>query len=417
LKINKTNILGRSSSSPNLLILNQLPIYYNVAQLESSSVLASFNENKTEPATNTVYPCITSVEKGNGRIIWFGFQLSQISSSESEINPLNELIFNSINWLAKKPAVWVTQFPNNYNSVSLFTYKVEDIKLFTEQILPILKARQITSVSLIEPTEIINSYEYLSELCSVGEIVVHFDNMNMLDKFRNEIDDLLIQSIHKLKENTDQKSVGVFINNVNDPSEYSFLFEETSFDFFIDNKFSIYVKEVDSRSYKKLNNFEYGKMDLTPGSNNESKELFGAEFNLQLESSDVTNILLPSKNYPGSDFSATDIISDCFTSVSLDNLWITSYSKAIDWIIKRENLNVELEQSSSENILTIELSYSGKELAEKVGLLLSLPSTYNNWGAIGDAFSLRYDHKSGLYNIQIPLIKPYQTLLIDLRYK
>jgi hypothetical protein len=417
LNINKTNILGRSSSSPNLLILNQLPIYFNVAQLESSSVLASFNENKTEPATNIVYPCITSVEKGNGRIIWFGFQLSQISSSESEINPLNELIFNSINWLAKKPAVWVNQFPHNYNSVSLFTFKVEDIKLFTEQILPILKARQITSVFLIQPAEIINSYEYLSELCSVGEIVVHFDNMNMLDKLRNKIEDLLIQSIQKLKENTHQKSVGLFINNVDDPSEYSFLFEETSFDFFIDNNFRIYVKDVDSRSYKKLNNFEYRKMDLTPGLNNESKQLFGKEFYLQLQSSDLTNILLPSKNYPGSDFSAADIISDCFTNVSLNNIWITSYSKAIDWIVKRENLNVEFEQSTSENILTIELSYSSKELAEKVGLLLSLPSTYNNWEAIGDTFSLRYDHKSGLYNIRIPRIKPNQTLFIDLRYE
>ena len=417
LSINKSNVLNNSSFFKELLILNQFPIYYNVAQFESSSVLASFNENKTEPATNIVYPCITSVEKGNGRIIWFGFQLSQISSSESEINPLNELIFNSINWLAKKPAVWVTQFPHNYNSVSLFTFKVEDIKLFAEQILPILKARQITSVFLIEPIEIINSYEYLSELCSIGEIVIHYDNMKMLNKFKNEIEDSLIQSIHKLKENTDQKSVGVFINNVNDPIEYSFLFEETSFDFFIDNNFRIYVKEVDSRSYKKLNNFEYGKMDLTPGLNNESKELFGAEFYSQLESSDITNILLPSKNYPGSDFSAADIISDCFTRVSLNNIWITSYSKAIDWIIKRENLNVELEQSTSENILTIELSYSGKESAEKVGLLLAVPSTYKNLEMIGNDYSLRFEHKSGLYDILIPTIKPYQTLLIDLRYK
>ena len=417
LNVNNSNILSKSSSLKNLQVLNQFPVYYNEARMMSNQILARFNETINESETSTIYPAITSVEYGYGKIIWFGFQLSQISSSESEINPLNELIFNSINWLEKKPAVWVNQFPHNYNSVSLFTFKVEDIKLFAEQILPILKARQITSVFLIEPTEIINSYEYLSELCSVGEIVVHFDNMKMLDKFKNEIEDLLIQSIHKLKENTHQKSIGVFINNVNDPSEYSFLFEETSFDFFIDNNFRIYVKEVDSRSYKKLNNFEYGKMDLTPGLNNKSKQLFGKEFYLQLESSDITNILLPSKNYPGSDFSAADIISDCFTSVSLDNIWITSYSKAIDWIIKRENLNVELEQSTSENILTIELSYSGKESAEKVGLLLAVPSTYKNLEMIGNDYSLRFEHKSGLYDVLIPTIKPYQTLLIDLRYK
>ncbi len=369
LKINKANILGMSSSSPNLLILNQFPIYYDEAQLESSSVLASINETKNESASSTVYPCITSVEKGNGRIIWFGFQLSQISANANETIPLSELIFNSINWLAKKPEVWINRFPDKYNSLSIFTFIVDDTKIFNEQILPILKARQITSVLLIKPTEIINSYENLSALCAIGEIVIHYDNMDMLTKSRNEIEELLIKSIHILKENTQQKSIGVFINNVNDPGEYSFLFEETSFDFFIDENFRIYLNEVNSQAYTKLNNFEYGTINLTPGLHNESNKLFDAEFSLRLESSDITNILLPSKNYPGSDFSAADIISDCFTRVSLNNIWITSYSKAIDWIIKRANLNVELEQSTSENMLTIELSYSGEELAEQVGLV------------------------------------------------
>ena len=80
-------------------------------------------------------------------------------------------------------------------------------------------------------------------------------------------------------------------------------------------------------------------------------------------------------------------------------------------------MNVNIEQSTSENMLTIELSYSGEELAEQVGLVLSLPSTHKNWKVIGDDYSLRYEHKSGLYNILIPLIKPYQTLFIDLRYE
>ena len=314
LKINKSNILVKSSSSPNLLILNQFPIYYDEALLESSSVLASVNETKNESASSTVYPCITSVEKGNGRIIWFGFQLSQISANANETIPLSELIFNSINWLAKKPEVWINRFPDKYNSLSIFTFIVDDTKIFNEQILPILKARQITSVFLIKPTEIINSYENLSELCAIGEIVIHYDNMDMLTKSRNEIEELLIKSIHILKENTQQKSIGVFINNVNDPGEYSFLFEETSFDFFIDENFRIYLNEVNSQAYRKLNNFEYGTINLTPGLHNESNKLFDAEFSLRLESSDITNILLPSKNYPGSDFSAPDIISECFTS-------------------------------------------------------------------------------------------------------
>jgi hypothetical protein len=417
LNIKNSNILSKSSLLKNLQVLNQFPVYYNEARIMSNQILAHFNETINESETRTIYPAITTVEYGYGKIIWFGFQLSQISPSESEINPLNELIFNSINCLAKKPAVWVNQFPHNYNSVSLFTFKVEDIKLFTEQILPILKAQQITSVFLIEPTEIINSYEYLSELCSVGEIVVHFDNLKMLDKFRNEIEELLIKSIQVLKDNTQQKSIGLFINNLNDPSEYSFLFEETSFNFFIDNNFRIYVKEVDSRSYKKLNNFEYGKMDLTPGLNNESKELFGAEFYVQLESSDITNIFLPSKNYPGSDLSASDIISECNSKFFDNSIWITSYSNLIDWIDKRQNMNVNLEESTTGNMLTINLSYSGKELVEQVGLVLSLPNIYRDWEAITKDYSLRYDRISKLHKIRIPLIKPNQTLFIDLRYE
>jgi hypothetical protein len=195
------------------------------------------------------------------------------------------------------------------------------------------------------------------------------------------------------------------------------LFEETSFDFFIDENFRIYLKEVNSQAYSKLNNVEYETIDFLPGFQKQTKQLFGKEFYLQLESSDISNIFLPSKNYPVSDFSAPDLITECFAAVSQKNIWVTSYSILIDWINRRKDMNVDIEQLTDENMLTIEFSYSGEELADQVGLLLSIPSSYKNLEMIGNDYSLRFDHKLGLYDLLIPFIKPYQTLLIDLRYK
>ena len=267
----------------------------------------------------------------------------------------------------------------------------------------------------------VNSIENLTTLSANGELIVHFDEIEMTNHTSNEIEDIFTKSKEIIKEESNQKMYGVFFQTTDFPGEYILLSGIASYDFFIDQDYKIYLQSSNTESDYKLKDFEYRNIDFSPGYYKNAlsfdKYLFEKEFITSFESSDIINIILPSKNYPGSDFSSSDIINESISRVSRNNSWITNYSKLIDWIIKKENLKVEIEHFSDDELITIKLSNKGNELIENVGLVFSVPSSIKYLEQISYNFRMRYDQKTELYNILVPFVKPQQTLIIDLRYE
>ncbi len=66
-----------------------------------------------------------------GRLLWFGFQLSQISVDDDGKEALQKVIFNSIEWLAGKPIAWINHWPSNFNSATVFTSMINNPNGFT----------------------------------------------------------------------------------------------------------------------------------------------------------------------------------------------------------------------------------------------------------------------------------------------
>jgi hypothetical protein len=422
LLIDRSSILSGYSSNVNkLLILNQLSIYFAENIPQKNGILGNIILNDKATASDMNYPGIVSIEKGNGRIIWFGFQISQLSFNGSTPKLLNKLVFNSINWLARKPIVWINQFPDTYNSVLLFTFLVQDIKIFTDEIIPILNARKIETVFLLKPDEMVNSIEYLTTLSANGELIVLFDEIEMANRTSQEIEDIFTKSKEIIKGESNQKMYGVFFQTTDYPGEYISLSGKASYDFFIDQDYKIYLQGSKTEPDYKLKDFKYGSIDLSSGYYKNTlrfeKHLFDKEFVTSFESSDIVNIILPSKNYPGSDFISSDIINECISEAARNNSWITNYSKLINWIIKKENLKVEIEHFSDDEQITIKLSNKGNELIENVGLVFSVPPSIKYLEQISYNFRMRFDQNTELYNIIVPFVKQQQTLIIDLRYE
>ena len=416
LLIHKSTILNNSSSSENLLILNQFPIYRDEALMQSNRVLAGFVFKDELGSPAKILPGISLSEKNRRKIVWIGFQISQITSLGKTENFLNEVIFNSINWLAKKPSVWVNLLPGNNKSTVLFTFNVENINAFNNDILPVLEYLKGKSNFFLRPDEIINSSDKLQALSAVGEIIIYYDKMEMLNKSKQDIGDLITKSSQTIKVSTNQKSIGIFINSTNELEEFNILLNNNIVDFIIDLNHRIHLNVVESKTCETFRNFEYGAIDFLPGVQKELNQIFDYKFYSQLEYVDIININLPSKNYFNTNISASEIIKECYSRITSKNNWITSYSELIKQVNNTNNLHAEIEKSKDENLLTLKISNSGNQLIEKVGLFLSIPFPHRNLEQTDYYNPPRYDYMTDLYSFSLPSIKPFQTLFIDLRY-
>jgi len=416
LEIEPSNTLSRSTNyNSDLLVLSQLTNYYSQNTSSELSILAKYDiQSLTEDVND--YPAIISGEQENGKLIWCGFQLSQLSAS-SNLNCLqNELVFNSIDWLADKPVVWVNQFPSNYESAALFTFEINNLKNFNDDVFPLIHNRKIESVYLLNPELIINSFEYLSALSINGEINILMNEKYMKNKSKNFIAGRLNGAYRILNGETDQNTFGLFTKNVSDNSFYLSMNTNVSLDFYVDQSYKIFFADTDENVNNIYSNLNYEVTDLTAFDLKNERQPLNEKLNEGFESSDIVNILLLSEKYNNSDLSTSDMLDECISAVSLNNSWLTNYSQLIEWIKNREKLAVNIERMEGDEMFVVKLTNNGDQIVENVGLSLTLPSSKKYPGQISYNYQMRFNQKTGLYNLLIPFVKPHQTLIIDVRY-
>ena len=126
--IQYSSVLGRNIAVDNdLLILNQfLPLTAEDIGKDNIRLGKYFLDNDNEK--QTVNSGIVLSEKNNGRIVWFGFQLSQISGNKAQENTVEKLIFNSIEWLSPNPFLMLKPLPGKYNLPVIISNIITDTK-------------------------------------------------------------------------------------------------------------------------------------------------------------------------------------------------------------------------------------------------------------------------------------------------
>jgi hypothetical protein len=414
LEVEPSNLLSRSTNfNSDLLVLNRLTNYYCQNRTSEIRTLAKYKIHNVSEVVND-YPAIISGEKGNGKLIWFGFQLSQLSASSNLDLFKNVLVFNSIDWLADKSVVWVNKFPNIYESASLLIFEINDLKNFNDEILLLIHNKKIECIFFLNPELIINHFGYLSPLSVDGEISVLVDGQKMKNKSESFITNKLNEAYRILKGETDQNTFGLFFKNGN--SFYTSINSNINFDFYVDQDYKILFKSASDKEENIYNKINYSLIDLTKYDFEEETKSVSEYLDTGFISSDIINILLPSKNDIRSNLSISDLLNEYISVASLKNFWLTNYSRIIDWIDKKENLDVKIEETENDEIFKIKLTNNNDQVVENIGLSLIPPSSNKNPEQINYSYQIRYDKKTGLYKLLIPSIKSHQTLIIDMQY-
>lgn len=57
--------------------------------------------------------------KGKGKFVWIGFSIDDVIGGKNDVDEFKGLLVNAINWLARKPEVWISNYPDEEKSPTI----------------------------------------------------------------------------------------------------------------------------------------------------------------------------------------------------------------------------------------------------------------------------------------------------------
>ena len=363
---------------------------------------------------------IAIVENGKGRLLWFGFQLSQISVDDNGTEALQKLIYNSIKWLVGKPTVWINPWPADNNSATVFTSVLANPNDFTDNEAEAFKTYSVENSFFLSPFALESFPGEVERLASFGDIHVIYDEFEYLDLSQEEKIAGLESAAQTLRYNTRQEFYGIKYLNGNGQKNILEKSGSKLFDFLTYEDNSIIapgrkrglsfnnIKMIFPPSnYLLQRNYFYGNNELA-----DYKEHFDnvqkcggiipviyinqfSKFNSSMERDTFKKILSHSRN---------------------NSSWVTTYSSIVDWLITKENISVNIKEMGEEPVLRLVVENRNKDRVENVGIRLTLPSKYRNPAAVNHNFSLRYDALTRSYFLLVPFLLANQSTIVEVHY-
>jgi hypothetical protein len=108
---------------------------------------------------------------GNGRFVWYGFELNSVVGSSEDYTYLGKLVKNSIDWLTYNPISLVNDWPEPYDAASVYIPTIKDNLNNIGYIESLLKSTDYNSAILIEDDLALKYPKKLAELSKVGSII------------------------------------------------------------------------------------------------------------------------------------------------------------------------------------------------------------------------------------------------------
>lgn len=396
-----------------LLILNNYkPLVVKTISEKINSVGEFILKQKSSDKENN--PGIIYSED-KGKIVWCGFQLSQVGSEISRGSTFERLLFNSIEWLSQKPFVMLKTWPGHFEFPVLITNTIIDTKIITRDALKQYKTAGIKENFFIELDALANSDEqFLMELDTLGDV-------NLLLKINPgnnaSINSKLSQAYDKIYRFSDQNYFGIKLNNIysgnlpDDVLSTDFKFFETA-----DNKILL-----SSRSHSKdIATFQLPIKTI-------QRSVFGERVESVIESLSllkedlirekkllVLNLLNQIKT--GRDLGVLNQLSALKDFFLGNNSWITTYSELIEWLLNREKIILTTGLLKEENNFEIKVENRNQDEIRDIVLLLFPPAGKYNPKPLQSEIKIDYKRIAGAYYITIPSITAGTQQVIKINF-
>jgi len=408
-------------SNSGLIVMNSFPLLYTE---NASSKIMKLGEYISEDNSGDHLidkSGIVKIENEKGRILWFGFQLPQISVNDDN-ETLQKLIFNSIKWLAVKAMVWINLWPFNFNSATVFTSMISNPEGVTiDMIAPFaIQAMVVKNNYFLKPDAIKSFPGEIERLSSRGDFHILYDEFEYQNLLEDAKTIMLKNAAQILRNKTKQSFYGIKYINSNEQKDILKKTGSNLFDFIIGEDNSIMVIDKKSRLafnnyrmifppsfYSLKRNYIYGYNELT-----EYKKYFDDVH--KCGGIIPVNYIDQFSNFSSSMKSETlkKILSHSMENYS----WVTTYSVIVDWLIKKENISVNLEKIGEKPVLRLIIGNRNRDKVANVGIRLNLPPKYRTPETVNRNFSLRYDALTRSYYLLVPFLLANQSTIVEVHY-
>lgn len=108
---------------------------------------------------------------GKGRFVWYGFDIITIVGQQEEYMVLDNLIRNSLNWLAKQPNAFMVEWPGNKKAAAIILAQVGDEPNNIKNLLPILSQEGAKATFIINSGSAAQNSDLQKTLTGYGDIV------------------------------------------------------------------------------------------------------------------------------------------------------------------------------------------------------------------------------------------------------
>ncbi|MBT8377612.1 MAG: hypothetical protein KJN64_00120 [Ignavibacteria bacterium] len=412
-----SNIITQDlTADKNFLILNRLTPLFAEELTTQAKVIGTYDLKR-----NTVNPFTgaATIEKEDGKALWFGFQLSQISLSEQQKEIFNRFILNGINWLTGNPSAWVNPFPEFYDSATLFSVWVKNINKTIGGTIPHFKKEKVTLNFFISASAISKSFEQIYKLSSTGNVNLLFDAFNHINKDSSHIESIFEETSRVLNNSSRQKYFGVqFINTTESDLKSVNLIDY--YDFIIGPHFEVSFLKNGSK-INPLQRLIPNYLNVFDGIIKTDNENYSLELNHLYDQTQKNHKIL------------THIINEKFFLKSGDQLkekikltvdvarqknsLITTYPELINWIITKSEVETNAVDFKDDSKLIIRIKNKGRSIVEQIGINISVPSKFKSFDLVGHDYRLKFNGQKGLYNLLIPFLHSGQTLTLDIIYE
>ncbi|MCH7964412.1 MAG: hypothetical protein IH852_10805 [Bacteroidetes bacterium] len=404
--IQYSSVLGRNIAvDKDLLILNQFQplaveiIGKHIIQL-GKYVLDSDNEKQTENSG------LILSERNKGRIVWFGFQLSQIIGNKSQENTVEKLIFNSIEWLSPFPFLMLKPLPGKYNVPVIISNIIIDTKSISITSLELYYLNNVNANFFIDAKEIDKPGNELSKFAAAGDINL-FLNKNLSEEY---IISTSLESLYdRLKLSSRQKYFGIKLNNTQliQTSDESII---SPFTYYLLPDNSLYTSE-EKKIIGSASSFLVSKNNYQ-----ETLKSFSSFYKNAEKNGETVFINFIDQTKWGS----KSIDDDLFLSISEylknQNAWITTYSDLIDWELSRKEVVIKTKKTYDENKFEIRVENHSQNEIKNAAVQLILPAGKFNPRLSRTNLHLEYDAQLKSYIIIIPYLQAGTKQIFDLEF-
>jgi hypothetical protein len=404
-----SSAICRNINSVNsLLILNQYKPLVAETASKDIEVIGEYLFDKGNDKQYTNSGIVLS-ERNNGRIVWFGFQLSQILSDRSQEVIVEKLIFNSIVLLSPTPILMFGISPKQKTVPVIISNFIFDAKSISSETLEQLYLNDIRANFFIDANEVESSANGLSKFAVAGDINIYFDSQLSKQEMRSSELEILYD---KLKINSRQKYIGLYLNN-SDLIQSSDNFSVSPFNFFTLPDNSLYILN-DNNGFKKMFG-ESSSFQIEEDSNEKTLQSFSAFYNNALKNKEVAYVNFIEQTNSKIDFNNSNfrIIIDYLKN---QNAWITTYSDLIKWELMRSNLIVTTKRMVDEDEFEVTIENRSQYEVKNTELQLIEPAGMYNPKLSQSNLQLNYDPVFKTFSIPIPFMRAGTKEIFNLTF-